>query len=60
MDSTLSTQLATAQAASTRHAVAIAVVRKNHEMQMSLVTMLQQAVQPPPPPGQGVRLDKLA
>jgi cation transport ATPase len=60
MDTDLTAQLAAARTASTRHSLAIAVVKKNHEMEMSLVTMLDQAVKAAPPPGQGVRLDKLA
>ena len=60
MESTLTAQLAAAQSASTRHSLAIAVVKKNHALEMNLVTMLEQAVKAPAPPGQGIRLDKQA
>lgn len=49
-----------ARAAGTQHAISLAVLKKNHEMDMQLVNMLDQQVRAAPPPGQGTRVDKIA
>ena len=49
------------RAAQTQQLVQIAVVKKAHEMEMTLVNMLDQAVRSAPPPaGQGNVVDKRA
>jgi len=60
MDTDLTAQLAAVQTANTRHSLAITMVKKNHEMQANLVTMIEDAVRAAPPPGQGIRVDKQA
>jgi hypothetical protein len=54
--------MATKQA-HTLHTAQIAMVKKQHEMDMSLINMLAQAVDnvpPPAPDGMGTRVDKSA
>ena len=60
MDTDLTSQLLAARSASTEHAIAIAVLKKSHEMEMSLVQMVDEVSRSAPPPGQGTRVDKLA
>ena len=60
MDSDLATSLITARVASTQQSIALAVVRKSHEMQMALVQMIDETARAAPPPGQGKVVDKLA
>jgi hypothetical protein len=60
MDTDLSMSLVAARAAATQHAIAIAVVKKSHEMEMALVQMLDDAARASPPAGQGRIVDKLA
>jgi hypothetical protein len=56
----LATSLLTARTTATQHSVQIAVVKKSHEMQMDLINNLMQTALSPPPPGQGMRVDKQA
>jgi hypothetical protein len=60
MNTDIATQLISARAASTQQQAMIAIVKKNHEMQMSLISMLDDVARAAPPPGQGTRVDKLA
>jgi hypothetical protein len=49
-----------ARTASTQHTIQLAVLKKSHEMEMSLLQMIDQQVRAAPPPGQGTRVDRLA
>lgn len=60
MDTDLTSQLVAARSMSTQHSIAIAVLKKQHEMEMSLLQMVDQTARAAPPPGQGTRVDKLA
>jgi hypothetical protein len=61
MDMDLVTQLLSMRMGATQQAAQFAMVRKNHQMQMSLVDMLDQAVRSAPAPaGQGLVVDKRA
>ena len=46
--------------AATQQSASIAVMKKQHEMQMSLINMIEQVAQAAPPPGQGTMVDKTA
>jgi hypothetical protein len=60
MDTDLSTQMVALQGARTQFSAQIAIVKKNHEMEMALVNMVDQVARSAPPPGQGTQVDKLA
>ena len=60
MDSDLMTQLTMMRSAQTQGQAQIAIVRKQHEMEMSLVAMIDEVARSAPPPGQGTKVDKLA
>lgn len=60
MTTDLATQLTMARLAATQHSAQIAIVKKNHEMEMALIQMLDQVARAAPPPGQGKAVDKLA
>jgi len=60
MDTDLSTALAVAQSVSTRQSIALAVVKKTHELDMALARLIDDAARAAPPPGQGRVIDKLA
>lgn len=60
MDLDLSTQLVAAQSSKTQFSAQIAIVKKNQEMEMALVEMVDQVARSAPPPGQGIKVDKLA
>jgi hypothetical protein len=60
MDVSAVTQLVAMRAASTQQSAMIAIVRKNHEMEMSLLQMLDQTARAAPPAGQGRQVDRLA
>lgn len=60
MDIDLSMQMLAARTAATNNSVQIAVVKKAHEMQTQLLENLMQTALSAPPPGQGLRIDKLA
>ncbi|HEY9009995.1 MAG TPA: hypothetical protein VIN06_03160 [Devosia sp.] len=60
MDMDLATQMRALQGARTQVSAQIAIVKKNHEMEMTLVNMIDQVARAAPPPGQGTKVDKLA
>lgn len=60
MNTDLSATLLDARATLTQHSANLAVIRKHHEMDMAVVQLLDAAVRPAPPPGQGLRVDKTA
>lgn len=60
MDLDLSSQLIAAQSSQTRFSAQVAIVKKNHEMDMALVQMVDEVARSAPPPGQGTKVDKLA
>ena len=60
MDIGLATSIMAAKQGSTRQQIATAVVKQQHEMDLSLVQMLTDAVKSAPPPGQGGTVDKSA
>jgi len=56
----LTASLLAARTASTQQSVALAVVKKNHEMQQAMVQMIDEVARSAPPPGQGRVVDKVA
>lgn len=60
MDIDLSMQMLAARTTATSNSVQIAVVKKAHEMQTDLLETLMQTALSAPPPGQGLKIDKLA
>jgi hypothetical protein len=60
MDTDLSSQLIAAQTSQPRFSAQVAIVKKNHEMEMALVQMVDEVARSAPPPGQGTKVDKLA
>jgi len=60
MDTDLASQLTAAQSSQTRFSAQVAIVRKNHEMDLALVQMVDEVARSAPPPGQGTKVDKLA
>lgn len=60
MDTDLTSQLLAARSAGTQQSATIAVIRKNHEMDMALLQMADEVARAAPPPGQGLKVDKLA
>jgi hypothetical protein len=56
----LSAALAVARTVSTQQSVALAVVKKNHEMEMAFAQAVDQVARAAPPPGQGQHVDKVA
>jgi hypothetical protein len=60
MESDLATSLIAARTAGTQNTIQLAVLKKSHEMEMSLLQMVDQQVRAAPPPGQGTKVDKLA
>jgi hypothetical protein len=60
MDTDLSMMLVVARAAATQQAASMAIMKKNHEMQVALVDMVAEVARSAPPPGQGRVVDKLA
>ncbi len=60
MDLDLTSQLLAARSAGTQQSSAIAVLKKQQEMDMSLIQMVDQVARSAPPPGQGTKVDKLA
>jgi hypothetical protein len=49
-----------ARTAGTQSAISLAVLKKNHEMDMQLINMIDQQVRAAPPAGQGTKVDKIA
>lgn len=60
MNTDLAMQMVTSRATATHQSVQLAVLKKSHEMEASLVNMVAEATQAPPPPGQGLMIDKRA
>ena len=61
MDMDVTTQLLAMRAGATQQAAQMAMVKKNHEMEMQLVNMVAEAVRSAPAPtGQGLVVDKRA
>ena len=61
MDSDLATQLVTLNAQQTQTLATIAVMRKQHQMEMAAVAMIDDAAsKASAPPGQGTQVDKTA
>jgi hypothetical protein len=60
MSSDLSMALVAARSAQTQQSAMIAIVKKNHEMDMALANMIDQVARSAPPPGQGRVVDKVA
>lgn len=56
----ITTQLATMRAAKTQGLAQIAVIRTQHDMETSLIAMIDAVARSAPPPGQGTRVDKSA
>lgn len=56
----LATQMLTARTVATSNSVQVAVVKKAHDMQTELLESLMQTALSAPPPGQGIKVDKLA
>ena len=60
MNTDLSMQMMQMNSTKLQNSVQIAVFKKTHEMQTDLMQTLMLVSQSAPPPGQGVRVDKLA
>lgn len=60
MDMDLVTSLLAMRQTMTRDTISMSVIKKQHELDMSLVDMIAEAIQSTPPPGQGGRVDKTA
>ncbi len=60
MDIDLSMQMLAARTSATNNSVQVAIVKKAHEMQTDLLETLMQTALSAPPPGQGIKIDKLA
>lgn len=60
MDSDLSTQMTALQGARTQFSAQTSMVKKNHEMDLALIQMVDQVARSAPPPGQGTKVDKIA
>ena len=60
MNTDLSTQMLAMNTVKTQNSVQIAVFKKQNDMQNELLNTLTQAALAPPPPGQGIRVDKQA
>ena len=56
----LSMQMMQMNSAKLQNSMQIAVFKKAHEMQTNLLETLMQTALSAPPPGQGVKIDKLA
>lgn len=60
MNTDLSAQMLSMTSAKTQNSVQIAVFKKANEMQTELLDTLMQSALSAPPPGQGLKIDKLA
>lgn len=56
----IATQLAMMSTAKTQGQAQMAIVKKQHEMEMSLIAMIDEVVRSAPPRGQGTQVDKTA
>lgn len=60
MDTDLAMSLIAARTAATQQSASMAIIKKNHEMEMALVQMVDQVARSAPPPGQGRIVDRTA
>lgn len=60
MDSDLATQMVTMRTAVTQNSVQMAVLKKTHDLEATLLNTLLQSALAAPPPGQGLKIDKQA
>jgi hypothetical protein len=60
LDTDLTMQMLSARTAATSNSMQVAIVKKAHEMQTELLETLMQTALSAPPPGQGLKIDKLA
>ena len=60
MNTDLSVQMMQMNAMTLQNSVQVAVFKKAHDMQTDLLETLMQTALSAPPPGQGVKIDKLA
>jgi hypothetical protein len=60
MDTDLSTQMVALRGAATQFSAQVSIVKKNQEMDMALINMVDQVARSAPPPGQGLKVDKIA
>lgn len=60
MESDLASSLLTARTAQVQQSSNIAVIRKHQEMDAALLQAVDDKAQSPPPPGQGLKVDKFA
>ena len=60
MESDLASSLLTARTAQVQQSSNIAVIRKHQEMDAALLQAVDDKAQNPPPPGQGLKVDKFA
>ncbi|ODT81992.1 MAG: hypothetical protein ABS76_09125 [Pelagibacterium sp. SCN 64-44] len=60
MNTDLSMQMLAMNSAKLQNGIQIAVFKKAHEMQTDLLETLMQTALSAPPPGQGLKVDKLA
>ena len=60
MDTDLAMSMVAMRSNATQNSVQIAVFKKAHEMQTQLLETLMQTALSAPPPGQGLKLDKVA
>jgi hypothetical protein len=60
MNTDLSMQVLAMNSSKLQNSMQIAVFKKAHEMQTELLDTLMQTALSAPPPGQGVKVDKLA
>lgn len=60
MNTDLAMQMIAMNTVQTQNSVQIAVFKKAHEMQTDLINSLMQTALAAPPPGQGLKVDKLA
>ena len=60
MDLSVVTSLLAARQGATRDAMAMSMVKQQHEMELGIANMLAEAVKSAPPPGQGTLVDTSA
>ncbi|UXN74697.1 putative motility protein [Devosia sp. A8/3-2] len=60
MDSDLATQMVTMRTAVTQNSVQMAVLKKTHDSEATLLNTLLQSAPAAPPPGRGLKIDKQA
>ncbi len=60
MDPSLITSLVATQQSATRTAMSLSMIKTQHDMDMNMANMLDEAVKSAPQPGQGTFVDKIA